>query len=628
MRRSPHHPRTRMPTLYPQPTISFPCPSRERILQIASYLPEAPTGIGPRPDDRAAWLPLLNSEEAQKNIARAEELMNSPRGELPDDLYLEFLRTGNRSHYENAVGQVRGRLSVFALAEALEWKGRFLQPLIAELNAILNEKSWVLPAHDQKLYNFNGTAPYPDLNSSAVCGALAMIDWWFQDRLGKDLRQRIRQEITRRAFNAYWHVIRTGEITYYMWWTVVSENWNSVCHDNIVLAALILLEDRETRAEIIAAAENAMKLYAAGYGADGYCSEGMGYWNFGYGHFLYLAETVLNATGGRVNFFDNDRLRQTAGYGRDIQIETDCCPAFSDCSPAAAPETNVSAFIQRHYPEKVYKVIPPLTHPTLPFHVMALRCFGDTDYPVSDSINYDLPCRSFFGESGIYIGRAPNRFGVAFKTGNNEENHNHNDVGSFCIVLRKHQYFLDPGHEQYTFRTFSEKRYEGQMLNSYGHMVPVVAGKLQTTGPDSYGTFTSTEFTDDQDTLVADLSTAYKDTPCLLKLQRTFVYDRRNSTLTVRDEVTFDSPQTFETALVSIDDIAIDGMTVTASDGNGGIRADISAEGGQVALLRGEVDNPGQTNPKRIAVAFTQPVVQAAVTIVFSIAKDSCPDNN
>ncbi|MDB6028847.1 MAG: hypothetical protein JWM68_5070, partial [Verrucomicrobiales bacterium] len=41
---------------------------------------------------------------------------------------------------------------------------------------------------------------------------------------------------------------------------------------------------------------------------------------------------------------------------------------------------------------------------------------------------------------------------------------------------------VDPGSEVYTGRTFSSNRYESDVLNSFGHDVPVVAGKLQSAG--------------------------------------------------------------------------------------------------------------------------------------------------
>ena len=50
------------------------------------------------------------------------------------------------------------------------------------------------------------------------------------------------------------------------------------------------------------------------------------------------------------------------------------------------------------------------------------------------------------------------RMGVAIKGGNNNEHHNHNDVGSFVVAIGSAAPLLDPGAEIYTARTFSPSR--------------------------------------------------------------------------------------------------------------------------------------------------------------------------
>ncbi len=343
--------------------MDFPIPSKERIDQIASWLSETPGHFGPTAADRAAWLPYADTPEAKKIIAQAESVVGTPIPELPDELYLQFLRIGNRSNYERVYFQrQRDRLFPLVQAEVLEYKGRFLEAIEKELNAFFNEKSWVLPAHDGDLWNFNGTAPYADLFCSDFCATLAIYDWWLQDKLQPTTRKRIREEVERRMFAAYRHVIRTGEITRGQWWTVGGNNWNSVCHSQLVIAAMILMEDRHDRAEILAAVEKAMPFFTAGYSADGYCTEGMGYWGYGYGRFLILAETVLMMTGGKLSLYDNETLHNVAAFARDIQIEENCCPAFADCGVGISPSPDDIAIIQYRYPDAVLRAFAVLTN--------------------------------------------------------------------------------------------------------------------------------------------------------------------------------------------------------------------------------------------------------------------------
>ena len=64
----------------------------------------------------------------------------------------------------------------------------------------------------------------------------------------------------------------------------------------MVGTALILLDDKMERAEILAAMEKSNPIFLNGFTPDGNCSEGIGYWNYGFGHFMTMGETVLNAT--------------------------------------------------------------------------------------------------------------------------------------------------------------------------------------------------------------------------------------------------------------------------------------------------------------------------------------------
>ena len=71
----------------------------------------------------------------------------------------------------------------------------------------------------------------------------------------------------------------------------------------------------------------------------------------------------------------------------------------------------------------------------------------------------------------------------------------------------------DPGGEIYTARTFSSRRYDSQVLNSYGNAVPVIGGRLQRTGAEARAIVRRADFTDQEDTLTLDIRSAYDVTP-------------------------------------------------------------------------------------------------------------------
>jgi hypothetical protein len=204
------------------------------------------------------------------------------------------------------------------------------------------------------------------------------------------------------------------------------------------------------------------------------------------------------------------------------------------------------------------------------------------------------------------------------KGGNNAELHNHNDVGSWNLVVGDVLIAGDPGGETYTRRTFSPQRYDSKVLNSYGHPVPVVAGNLQEKGANFAAKVLSTSFAGTRDEVVLDISSAYPAKP--RKLTRTAVFDRSAPKAVVRDEVSFAAPAAFESAFVARYAIekGPDGKSlfVTGKGKRGGarrIRVDVKASGGEWELAEDAIENPGHPSAYRVAVRFKKPVSEASV---------------
>lgn len=70
----------------------------------------------------------------------------------------------------------------------------------------------------------------------------------------------------------------------------------------------------------------------------------------------------------------------------------------------------------------------------------------------------------------------------AAKGGNNNESHNHNDIGTFSIWIDEYPLIIDAGVGTYTRQTFSEDRYKIWAMQSGWHNLPVINGKEQCFG--------------------------------------------------------------------------------------------------------------------------------------------------
>lgn len=601
----------------------------KRLAPWASMLPPTPHGVGRPISDRQAWKTLADAPAFKSVVPTAKKLLSRAIPPLTDDLYLDYSRTGNRTRCQQVLGQRQNRFPELVLAECLENRGRFLPAIEEAILAVCGDKTWVLPAHDSSLTNFKGTEITIDLRAAEVAWNLATTRFWLGDRLSEKTRKRIDAELERRIFTPFAGTITTGKPK--MWWLSGTNNWNAVCLAGVTGAALANVESRERRATFAAAAEQYIQNFLRGFTPDGYCSEGLGYWNYGFGHYVMLAETLRQASGRRVDWIDAPQVRQIAMFGRRMEILPGIFPAFADCSPKARPDLQLMAFLSRRHGWGLSAIeskgLGPVSGPSTLLFKVGLYGFANsaTATPKAKAGNTSRPLRDWFPDAGVLICRPANNashaMGVALKGGHNAEHHNHNDLGSFVVVLGRSTPLLDPGNEVYTRRTFGKQRYDSNMLNSFGHAVPRVAGRLQETGPKAAARVLKTEFTDAADTLVLDLSSAYK-VEGLIKLERTFVFSREGEgRLTITDEVEFDSPRAFGTALVTFDPWKqIDARRLHVGNRPDGVVVTLAATGGEMQIHAEPIqeDLPGGRIPTRLGIDLARPAVKAKITLAIA----------
>jgi len=489
----------------------------ERVDEVTAMLRPEPMGLGRPLADSAAWREMAQKEVFGGLVRTAERLLSEPLPEQPDDLYLDFSRTGNRTHWQDVANRRRSRLARLVIAECLEDEGRFLPAFEELVRALCEERTWVMPAHDRKLTNFNGETVDIDLASSALGWHLATADWLLADRLSADVRELLRDNVRRRVLVPYRDMFTGARPA--NWWTKTTSNWNAVCLAGVTGAALAQVQDAHERAQFVTAAEEYSRNFLRGFTSDGYCSEGLGYWNYGFGHYVLLCETIRQATSGGVDLLARPEARAPATFGARIGIIGGVYPAFADCSV---------------------------------------------------------------------------------------------NVGDRAVLL-------DPGSEVYTARTFSNRRYESKLLNSYGHPVPVVAGQLQRPGKDARAEVLATDFADEADMLQFDLSAAY-EVPALEELTRTFVYSRAGAgSLTVTDRVRFAEPRTFETALITRGEwIALDDGVLLVYDFSEAVEVRIISQGADFTIGAEEIRENARVQPTRLGIKLTEPVTAASIEVTIT----------
>ena len=589
-----------------------------RIDEISNWLPERPAAPGARIGDRAAWERLAALPSAATCIRAAEKALAEPIPELTDDLYMEFSRSGNRSRYRKLYDMRYFALANLLLGECLENKGRFLPAIVARIEAICSERSWNYPAHDKQLLSFNGS-PHIDVGSARLTAYLSLAYDWLRDVLPPETKARLLAECDRRSFQPYLATCRNFE-----------NNWNSACNSGVVRAALAMVEDRRLRAEFVAAAEEAVPYAMRGYLSDGYCTEGMGYWNYGYGNLLMMGLAVRGATGGKVDFFADPKHRAVMAFPYRNRLMGWKSPHFADY--AADPSIPLLALESQVFPDltcRAVDALDPLADdggwPHSHLTEVALRAFGQMPSPGARPGLDALPPRDWFPEGQVFIARGEwpartMRLAIAIKGGHNGELHNHNDVGSYMVMLDGVEMCGDPGPEVYRAQTFSKDRYLSKVLNSYGHPVPVVGGRLQETGPSAAAKIVRTGFTDDRDEIVIELTAAYS-VPTLRSLVRTMSFDRVNATISITDAATFSEPTAFEVPVITYRTYEKDAdATHFALRKKKGLRTlgmDVRASA-SVTFRDETIENKPRPDVTRLAFSFAQPVTNATLSLVYT----------
>lgn len=655
---------------------------------IAGFLPEKPQGLGYPITDRDAWNAVRSQypKDVERIVKDAEKLITTPIPEAPESLYKDYYQTGNRTRYQAVNSARSGRLSTLVIAECLMNEGKFLPAIEASLADHLAYPSWVLPAHDQNAEIYDGKAVYADLASTAFSWQLATTDYWLGERLQPATRAKIRSEIERRTFAPYRKSLMGGDK--YNWWINTENNWNAVCHAGVVGAALALIDLPKERAFYVAAAAQKSEPFLNGFTSDGYCSEGLGYWNYGFGNFVDMAETVRRATRGNVDWIrEMPKVRTVALFGPKMEISSGIYGTFADCAISAKPDSLLLSRLN----EQLHLGLPGYSlrlAPSLPWNPVGLGLFGfpvpersnatdanaehstDSVEKVVDSASTtDLAAdassvggiRETFPDAGVYVFRPEmdsehgktctqrtDQLAMIVKGGHNAEMHNHNDVGSYTITLGGKSPILDPGGEIYTSRTFSGKRYESNALNSFGHGVPRIAGKLQKTGAAAKGIMQRNLFTDVEDVIYFDLTSTY-DVPTLKQASRVFTFDRRlgqtkeaqrksdmmqtpdGGLIRIVDIVEFTEPNTFETAFLSYEkwekltegDEAKE-LEFRIGEGAAAVRVTVSAAtqaddaNQRLRFTADTIDEDMMScqKPTRFGFALTQPATQLGIRVV------------
>lgn len=452
---------------------------------------------------------------------------------LPMNGYENYLRQGDRLQFEAVYFERRRQLAVLGLAYHVKRDDTVRVLLEQVIWEICNEYSWALPAHLPIIGEDFGTASpvWLDLFAAETGQALAEMLELFGESLTSMTRQRMMQEIQRRIFDPFEE---------HMWeWEYKENNWSSViagCIGMTALAALPLHSPQQKR--LVERLDTAMQSYLRGFGDDGACVEGVGYWSYGFGYFIYYAEK-LAAVWGDTRYLQLEKVKHIAAFPYYASINQQDYIPFSDYSHIELPSGLVS-FCHEYFHVKT----PQLSGTsTLDFdHCYRFAQLYRNLIWHSDAIKKEQTeaVWHYFPDAQWLVVKNPAAaLFFAAKGGTNEESHNHIDIGHFVFGDMQELFLTDLGAGEYTRDYFREdSRYNYFPNAAASHSIPIVNGQMQIPGQVAADK-TEVEETGGEVRFSLSLAQTYASEAAVTALVRQFATAIDGQQLQLRDQFAF-----------------------------------------------------------------------------------------
>jgi hypothetical protein len=517
---------------------------------------------------QVAYRPLVRKWLSSIRQLAVKEI-GKPMPELTEELYHEFYVSGARLPFESAYFERRRRLARAAIAALLDEspeRDQWLGSLRDKTCAVFSEFSWALPAH---VNSPSGRDPlHIDLFAAETANLMAelltLFPKVFSPALTAAIKARVRRDFSENYANRHED----------FFWTKASNNWNAVCHQGVLGAALALEEDTALLARLLTLARKYLPLFLRGFGSDGACSEGPGYWQYGFGWFCVLNEQLETRTGGRLSLIEGDpHVREIALFGPRVTLTNFHFVNFSDSPRTGALSPSLLTYLGKRLRDEnllahARKSYERLDQTGLNLQgqrtdlLYFVRLLLNT--PEDTTVNHSLePADFFFKDLAVVVasGRDANNhlWEFAAKGGNNAEQHNHNDCGSYILNIDGSPVAIEIGAPEYTKDFFRENRYQYLAARTLGHSLPIVNGREQAAGPQYAAKVISCELAPSQVEFSLDLAECYPSDAHCSELIRSFYFDKLEGRLRIKEFFDLSVHQSFETSVLTEERVEMSG---------------------------------------------------------------------
>lgn len=478
----------------------------------------------PKIDDRDGWS-KADQDMMKAYIKKAEAYLDYQWPSIPATKSLLTERTGDRDEYQSISFKKRVVLGTLVLAEIAENKGRFTDQIIDGVWSICEESFWGVPAHLPKTKEYSGlmdvSNPFVELFSAETATFLAWVDYFIGDKLdavSPQLRKRIYYETNKRIFEPLmtkYHGFMSSDASGRR-----PNNWNPWICSNWLNAVLLLEKDPNKRTEAVAKILVVLDQFLNPYPQDGGCDEGPGYWGAAAAS-LYDNISLLNlASNNAFSYVYQDaKFRNMGTFIYKAQISPAYFLNFAD----ADPQPSMAADMIYRFGKDIqdadmmsfgawYRTKEDGSVGSFQYFRNLFALFIQNEYLHAQQ-GLPLPRDTWFPDLEVMIARdkqgSTDGFFVAAKGGNNDESHNHNDIGNFVVYYNGYPLLIDVGRGTYTRKTFSDQRYDIWYNCSDYHNLPTINGKDQLPGAEFKSRNVSYKSGNNYSLLTLDIASSY-----------------------------------------------------------------------------------------------------------------------
>lgn len=425
-------------------------------------------------------------------LARAEAALKYELSPLTAAMYMLYYENGNRKVFENVFHERRNALLDLVAASVRFGSERYIRKIIDITWAILEETTWVVPAHNSSHSEpglpvalpdeFDGEVYTVDLFSASTAAVLALTLKY----VGNDMTALTKNTVTDRIkHELYRRIIKPFCLYEMRWERQWINNWIPWIISNVLTVTIVSEKDDEIVRTVVRRSMSLLDMFFATYGKDGGCDEGPTYYTQAGQALFDCCELIFDVTGGTTDVFSNEKLKKICEYivyfciseknGRFIN--------FADCSQRLRLDTKSLARMGRRLHSEMltgfaYRlniaqenaIVGTAFNP----HRFIKGLLKEETHDTAERKDGDV----VFEDIEVFISRRGNYF-AALKGGHNGESHNHNDVGNVIVYKNEEPVLIDAGTMEYVRKTFSRERYLIWTMQSSFHNLPEIGGVME-----------------------------------------------------------------------------------------------------------------------------------------------------